>query len=287
MRVLITGANSGIGKEAAVKYAENNYEVIMLCRNRKKGESAKEEIIKKTGNEILSLIICDMSSQKSIRSAVDTIKSQHDSIDVLINNAANFDLTISEAVKTAEGFEQIWATNHLGSYLLSHLLVDLLKKGDRKRIINICSKGILAFPFIKINYDDPGFFRSSKYSVVKAYYQSKLAQEMTTVSLSEKLKDSQITVSAIKIPAVKVDASRLPDISKFKLKIYKMKMKHALEPSRMAETYFWLGNSEDAKMMNGKIIDENNKEVKFVSAVNNIENRKKLVELSNTQIGLS
>ena len=157
MRVLITGANSGIGKEAAVKYAENNYEVIMFCRNREKGESAKADVIKKTGNGTISLIICDMSSQKSIRSAVDTIKAQYDSIDVLINNAANFDLTISEAVTTAEGFEQIWATNHLGPYLLSHLLVDLLKKGDGKRIINICSKGILAYPFININFEDLAF----------------------------------------------------------------------------------------------------------------------------------
>ncbi len=287
MRVLITGANSGIGKEAVVKYAENNYEVIMFCRNREKGESAKADTIKKTGNEKLSLIICDMSSQKSIRSAVDTIKSQYESIDVLINNAANFDLTISEAVTTAEGFEQIWATNHLGPYLLSHLLVGLLKKGDGKRIINICSKGILAHPFININFEDPGFLRSSKYSVAKAYYQSKLAQEMTTVSLSEKLRDSQITVSAIKIPAVKVDVSRLPDLSKFKLKIYNMKMKNSLEPSRMAEAYFWLGNSEDAKLMSGKIINENNKKVKFASAVNKIENRRKLVELSNKQTGLS
>jgi NAD(P)-dependent dehydrogenase (short-subunit alcohol dehydrogenase family) len=287
MRVLITGANSGIGKEAAVKYAENNYEVIMFCRNREKGESVKAAIIRKTGNEAISLIICDMSSQKSIRSAVDTIISQYDSIDVLINNAANFDLTISEAVTTAEGFEQIWATNHLGPYLLSHLLVDLLKKGDGKRIINICSKGILAFPFIKIYFEDPGFLKSSKFSVAKAYYQSKLAQEMTTVSLSDKLRDSQITVSAIKVPAVKVDVSRLPDLSKFKLKIYKMKMKNSLEPSRMAETYFWLGNSEEAKMMNGKIINENNKEVKFASVVYKIENRRKLVELSNKQTGLS
>ena len=287
MRVLITGANSGIGKEAALKYADNNYEVILLCRNRERGESAIADISEKTGNKNLSLIVSDLSLQKSIRSAVDTIESRYDSIDVLINNAANFDLTISEAVATVEGFEQIWATNHLGPYLLSHLLVDMIKKGDAKRIINICSKGILAHPFININFEDPGFFESSNYSVEKAYYQSKLAQETTTVSLAEKLSDSHISVNAIKIPAVKLDVSRLPDISKLKLKIYKMKMKHSLEPARMAQTYFWLGNSESAKTINGKIINENNREVKFAAAVYKTENQKKLVELSDRQTGLS
>lgn len=135
MRVLITGANSGIGKEAAIKYATNNYEVIIVCRSEKRGEIAKNEIIKKSGNKNVTLYICDMSSQKSIRELMRKIKEKYNSLDVLINNAANFDLTISEAIKTSEGYEQIWATNHLGPFLLSRLAVDLLKNGEKKELL--------------------------------------------------------------------------------------------------------------------------------------------------------
>lgn len=118
---------------------------------------------------------------------------------------------------------------------------------------------------------------------MKNYYQSKLAQEMITVSLSDKLKSDHISVNAIKVPSVKVDHSRLPKMSWFKLKIYKMKANFALDPSQIGKVYFWLGDSEDAKLLNGKIINEKCKEVKYAAAVYKENNRKKLFEISDRQ----
>ena len=286
MTVLITGANAGIGKEAALKYAENGYEVILFCRSGERGKHAQKDIIEKSGNSKVYLFVCDMSSQASIKKAADQVKKQFTKIDVLINNAANFNLSIKKAVLTNEGIEQIWATNHLGPYLLSHLLINQIKKSEKKRIINICSKGILSMPFLKINFEDPGFIQKKKYSIVKSYYQSKLAQEMTTIALAEKFRSDNIKVNAIKVTAVKLDPNRLPEISGFMLKIYKMKMKFSLEPAKMAETYFWLGDSKEADTITGAVINKHNKKVKFAPSAGKSDSRMKLIELSNKQTGL-
>jgi len=111
---LITGANAGIGKAAAVQMAQKGYRVIMACRSVERGQSALFDVKKQSGSSDVSLLTVDMSLQSSIRHMARQFYETYDALDVLISNAAAFDISQKQAIKTAEGIESVWATNHLG-----------------------------------------------------------------------------------------------------------------------------------------------------------------------------
>ena len=276
---LITGANSGIGKEAAALIAQLNYKVIMACRNPEKGRKALQEIKKRSGNDKVELKIVDMSLQASIKNLAFELQSEYERIDVIIHNAAIFDISQKKPSQTTEGVESIWATNHIGPVLFDSLIMNLLKKSDNGRIITISSKGLLAMPNLKIRFDDLEFL-NRKFSVVKAYYQSKLAQMMYTLWLAEELKDTNITVNSIRVPAVQIDISKYPNLPGFMKKMYQFKSKFSLSPLEMAATYQYLATSEDLNGVTGKYFNEKNKEVKFTKYQKNQPVIKQLMELT-------
>ena len=115
---LITGANSGIGKEAAVLIAQQDYKVIIACRNSKKGKEALSDIKQRSGNDSVELRIVDMSLQESIKKLSENLHREYHKIDVIIHNAAIFDITQKKPIITNEGVETVWATNHIGPVLL-------------------------------------------------------------------------------------------------------------------------------------------------------------------------
>ncbi|MBF4692144.1 SDR family NAD(P)-dependent oxidoreductase [Fusibacter ferrireducens] len=253
----ITGANAGIGREAAIQIAKKGYHVIIGCRNISRGNEAIKYIKEKSQSEKISLAIVDMSLFASVKACSTYLHEHFDHIDVLIHNAAVFDISQKEAIYTSEGYETVWMTNHIGPVYLTKLLQDLIEKSDEGRIITIASKGLLAMPGLRVNLDDPEF-RNRKFSVTKAYYQSKLAQIMFTYWLSNQLKDKQITVNSIRVTAVKVDLNRHPNISKIQRFAYKLKSKKSIEPEKMAETYTRLATNPSSKGITGKYFDEHN-----------------------------
>jgi NAD(P)-dependent dehydrogenase (short-subunit alcohol dehydrogenase family) len=257
---VVTGANSGIGKQAAAQIAAKGYHVIIGCRNKERGEAALNEIKILSNSDSVELIPIDMSLKSSILTFSDILKANHDKIDVLIHNAAIFDLAQKAPVLTAEGYESIWMTNHIGPVYLTNLLLDLLRKSDDPRILTVSSKGLLAMPTLKISIDDPEF-KTRKFSVSKAYYQSKLAQVMYTFWLANELKSENICVNSIRVTAVQIDISRHPEISSFMKWAYKQKSKKSITPSRMAETYTFLATNPSMKGVSGKYFDENHQEV--------------------------
>jgi NAD(P)-dependent dehydrogenase (short-subunit alcohol dehydrogenase family) len=109
--VIITGANSGIGKSAALHFAQSDNRVILACRSRQRGEKARSEISRKTGNENVEVRLVDLSSLQSVRLFVEEFKSQYSSLHGLINNAAVFDISRKERVLTSDGYELLLATN--------------------------------------------------------------------------------------------------------------------------------------------------------------------------------
>ncbi|MDF2718456.1 MAG: retinol dehydrogenase 14, partial [Paenibacillus sp.] len=179
---LITGANAGIGKRAAKRLAALGSEVIVVCRNAVSGAAAVEEIRRDTGNVKVELLQADMSSQRSVRFLADEVRTNYRRLDVLIHNAANFDLILKKPLITDDGVETIFATNHLGPFLLTHLLLDMLKRTAPSRIITIASKGLLTFPGLTIEFDNLN--GEKKFSPTHAYYHSKLAQLMFTYDLA-------------------------------------------------------------------------------------------------------
>jgi NAD(P)-dependent dehydrogenase (short-subunit alcohol dehydrogenase family) len=198
---------------------------------------------------------------------------------VVIHNAAIFDISQKKAIVTKEGFESVWATNHIGPVLFNKLTLDLLNNSDNGRIITISSKGLLAKPFLKINFENPEF-NNIKFDLVKAYYQSKLAQVMYSLWLSKELKDTNITVNSIRVPAVKVDVSKYSNLSTLLKTLYQFKSRFSLSPIKMAETYKYLSVSEAVKHVSGKYFDENNDIVKYSQYQENWIEIEKLMRLT-------
>jgi len=276
---LITGANSGIGKSAAIQLAQQGHKVIIGCRSQQRGERALDEIKSRCSSANVELLIVDLSSQTSIRLLSDHLHKSVERLDVLIHNAADFDLSRKEPVYSEDNIETVWATNHLGPVFLTYLLLDLLKKSDQARIITIASKGLLSFPFLKIDFDDPEF-KNRKFSVTRAYYQSKLAQVMYTYWLSEELKDTSITVNCIRVTNVELDLSRYPNLSKLMIFLYSIKRKFSISPDDMARTYVYLATANELQKVTGKYFNEKNQAVTSSGFSKCEENIKKLMILT-------
>lgn len=280
---LITGANSGIGKEATILIAQQDYKVIIACRNPEKGIKALSDIKLRSGKDFVELKIVDMSLQESIQKLSIDLHKEYKRIDIIIHNAAIFDVSQKEASITKEGIESVWATNHLGPVLLTKLVLDLIKNSKNGRIITVSSKGLLAMPFLKINYEDPERLLS-KFNMVKAYYQSKIAQLMYTLWLSRELKDTYVAVNSIRVPAVRVDISKFPDVSSFLKKLYEFKRQFSLPPAKMAETYAYIATSKELNGISGELFNEKNQKVNFSKYQRNWNNINQLMEVTMNYI---
>ncbi len=252
---LITGGNSGIGKAAATAIARGGHTVVIACRSRERGESAMEDIRREAGTGKVELEIVDMSLQTSIREMARSFHSRHTELDVLIHNAADFDIARKTPERTREGIERVWATNHIGPVLLTDLMLETLKRNAQGRIVTIASKGLVMYPRLEVDLDDPEFTRRP-FSVQRAYYQSKLAQLMYTYWLAERLMGSGVTANCIRVTNVKIDISRYENLSKLSRFAYSLKSRFSITPEKMAEAYLYLAVSEEASSLTGKYLDE-------------------------------
>ncbi|MEL6534532.1 MAG: SDR family NAD(P)-dependent oxidoreductase [Bacteroidota bacterium] len=257
---LITGANAGIGKAAAIQLAQVGHHVILGCRNPQRGQQALESVRAESGSADVSLLVLDMASQTSIMNAAQQVLQDHSCLDVLIHNAAAFDISQKEKQLTPEGIESVWATNHIGPVLLTEALLPALKRSSQGRIIMITSKGLMMHPRLKVDLEDPEFSHR-KFSVPAAYYQSKLAQVMYTYWLANELAATAITVNAIRVTNVKVDVSRYPDLGWLAKAAYSLKSRFSISPEEMAETYTFLATDPSLATVTGGYFDENQKQV--------------------------
>lgn len=177
--ILITGANSGIGFEAAKFFAKRSAKIIMAVRSLEKGNAAKKTILAETSNENVFVKYLDLEDLKTVKSFVKELKEDDINVDVLINNAG---IMMPKQGKTKDGFERQIGINHLGHFALTGLIKPLLNKGAR--VVNVSSQAHLMG---KLNLED--IHLSKSYKPFKAYAQSKLANALFTESLKEKLDD--------------------------------------------------------------------------------------------------
>lgn len=198
--VIITGANTGIGKETAKDLARRGASVYMACRDHLKCEDARQEIIKETDNLNVFNRTLDLSSLDSVRRFVAEFKKEEPRLDVLINNAG---VMMCPRTLTKDGFEMQIGTNHMGHFLLTNLLLDLMKKSGASRIINVSS---MVHTSGKLNKEDLNSEKS--YSKIGAYSQSKLANILFTRELAKRLQKSIVTVNCLHPGAVKTDLQR-------------------------------------------------------------------------------
>jgi NAD(P)-dependent dehydrogenase (short-subunit alcohol dehydrogenase family) len=272
--VIVTGANSGIGKAAAIQLAQCGATVVMACRSVERGVEALNDICKSANSRQVELMQVDMASQKSIRDFVEGFKSRYPRLDVLIHNAANFDHRQKNRVMTEDGVENVFATNHLGPFLLTHLLLDTLKASAPSRIITVASKGLMTYPFLDIEFDN--LKGEKKFNLQHAYYHSKQAQVMFTFDLAERLKGSGVTVHCVRVGNVAIPDERLTHLPGFMKKMYNMKRKFSMTPEKMAETYVWLAADPLAASQTGGYWDAPNVEVKANKNAYNAATQKRL-----------
>ncbi|RDD40165.1 Retinol dehydrogenase 14 [Trichoplax sp. H2] len=198
--IIITGCNTGVGKETAIDLAKRGARVIMACRDDQRGLQAAQQVRQQSGNNNVTYKHLDLASFASIRQFANDIIDNEKQISVLINNAAVAHCPYST---TQEGFEMQFGVNHLGHFLLTNLLLDKLKESAPSRIV-IVSSGL--YKYATIDFDDLHGVRY--YSPQVAYKQSKLANLLFAHELNKKLQGSGVTVNSVHPGVVRTDLGR-------------------------------------------------------------------------------
>ncbi|XP_069788032.1 retinol dehydrogenase 13-like isoform X1 [Narcine bancroftii] len=188
--IIITGANTGIGKETARELAKRGGKIILACRNMEKCETAAREIRGDTLNHHVYARHLNLASMKSVREFAKKVTEEENNINVLINNAG---IMRCPHWQTEDGFEMQFGVNHLGHFLLTNLLLEKLKNSGNSRIINVSSLAHIAG---EIDFDDLNW-EKRKYNTKAAYCQSKLANVLFTKELAKRLEGTGITVNAV------------------------------------------------------------------------------------------
>jgi retinol dehydrogenase-14 len=275
--VLITGGNAGIGKHTAIGLAKKGAKVIIVSRDKKKGESAILEIKKASNSDSISLMIADLSSFESIKKLAVDFQKEHTTLDVLINNAGAF---FTEYGATTDGFERQWQINHLSGFLLTHLLLENIKSAEQGRIINVSSKG---------HYNGFLYFkdlnREKKYVGLADYAQSKLANVLFSMSLADKLKDTNVTVNSLHPGVVKTSIGDKNNNS-WVGAIWKIGKLFMISEEEGAKTSIFLASDSSISKISGKYFDKCKAQEPNPAALNQ-EKRDKLWEVSMKQTGLA
>jgi len=266
---IITGANSGIGKATALGLAKMNAVVVMLCRSKDTGNIAQKEIISESGNKKVDLLLCDLSSHEQIRKFVSEFKQKYQNLHVLINNAG---VMASKRKLSVDGFEMNFAVNHLAPFLLTNLLLDVLKKSTPSRIVNVSSGG---HRMAKMDFDDLQS-ENKKHRLMRVYGVSKLAFMLFSYELSRILDGTGVTVNTLHPGLVNTNLGR--EMSKFGRGFGKLFFKN---PEKGAETSIYLASSPEVEGITGKYyIKKEQKESSKESY--NEEYAKRLWEISTT-----
>ena len=238
---VVTGANSGIGKEIARGLAAEGSRVLMVARNRERGETARTEVSAATDNPAVELLVCDLASQSQVRKLATTILDGCDRLDHLVNNAG---LTLGRRTLTEDGIETTFAVNHLAPFLLTNLLRDRLEASAPSRIVTVASD---AHRGAEIDFDDLGGERG--FSGWRAYQQSKLANILFNRELARRLQQTGVTATCLHPGVVRTGFGRQgPAFIRLGTRIAGMFL---LSPKKGADTAIWLASSPEVEGASG------------------------------------
>jgi NAD(P)-dependent dehydrogenase (short-subunit alcohol dehydrogenase family) len=247
---LVTGGNSGIGKATALGLAKLSATVAIVSRDKDKGEAALIELRAKSGNRNLDAMTADLSSQDSVRELAHDFKARYKKLHVLVNNAGVF---LPRRVPTVDGLEATFATNHLGHFLLTNLLLDMLKACAPSRIINLTSS---AHYGTKMDFED--LQGEKKYSGYHAYSQSKLANVLFTHQLAKQLEGTGVTANSLHPGVVRTGFGK--DQRGLMSILVTVARPFMISPERAARAAIYLATSPELEGVTGKFFSRGKEE---------------------------
>ncbi|MNV27454.1 Fatty acyl-CoA reductase [compost metagenome] len=274
---LVTGANSGMGLATTVELARKGAKVIMVCRNRQRGEEALAAAKQKSHSVDIELMLCDLASLESIRSFAEEFTRKYPILDILINNAGV--VTIKRQL-TKDGFEMDLGVNHLGHFLLTNLLLEPLKAAEQGRIVVVASG---AYKIGALHYEDPTLAR--RFNPAKAYARSKLANILFTKELAARLQGTRVTVNCVHPGAVgtNIGVNRETGFGKSILKLLSY---FFLTPEQGADTAIYLATESDLQEVTGQYYYRR-KNQELTPRAQNKQEAQRLWQWSQEQVGLS
>lgn len=256
--VVITGANSGIGKSAAVRFATEGWTVVMACRSPDRSAAAREEIVRESGSERVTLMSVDMSAQRSIRDFASACLENHSRLDVLIHNAAYFNH--GEAYRLGpDGTEITFATNVVGPYLLTRLLLDGLRQSDDPRILHAGSNIVNHYfdPRKQLDFTTLHGVPSGRPepAVYERYRQSKMALLMLTLLMARELETDGIAVNCLQINGARMSKETIARFTWRYRVVARVQNLFFPPPERLAEAYFQITTADRFRDVTGQNIN--------------------------------
>ncbi|KAM4723780.1 retinol dehydrogenase 14a [Anableps anableps] len=279
--VIVTGANSGIGKATAAAIVKLQGRVIMACRDQARAEEAAQDIRQETGADGRQVMVkqLDLASLRSVRSFCEDIIKEEPRIDVLINNAGVYQCPYT---KTEDGFEMQFGVNHLGHFLLTHLLLDLLKRSAPSRIVVVSSK---LYKHGDINFEDLN--SEHFYDKGFAYSRSKLANLLFTCELARRLEGSGVTVNALTPGIVRTNLGRHVHIPLLAKPLFNLLSRGLFKsPEEGAQTSVYLASSPDVDGVQGKCFADC-KPLDLLDKATDQEVASKLWDISEVMVGIT
>ena len=252
---IVTGANTGIGREIARGIALARARVILACRSREKGEAAREDIAADTCNDAVELMIVDTSSKASIAAFAEEFRAKHDALHVLVNNAGIWPTKREESV---DGVERTWATNVLGYVRVTNALSPLLRASAPSRIVNVASAYARDLDLSDVEFERRTF------SGDRAYAQSKQANRMWTWALAEKLEGTKVTANAMHPGLIASELTRHHARGLYDALFAGYFRVFGKTTTQGADTAVWLATDDEVAMSSGNYyVDRKIKKCKF------------------------
>ena len=245
--VIVTGSNSGIGKATAKALAGMGATVVMAVRNMERGEIVQEEIVEETGNESVSVMVCDLASRDSIKRFSDEFRSRHDRLDVLINNAG---AVFAKRRLSVDGIESSMAVNYIGPFLLTRELLPLLEASAPSRIVNV-SSGLSG----NAEFDFDDLQRETGYKGMQAYAGSKLMLTTYTLELARRLEGTGVTANVVEPGFVATNLGRNSG-SLLNSVMFTLVRPMQITPEKAAENTVYAATSPDLEGVTGKVFSK-------------------------------
>ena len=244
---LVTGATAGLGAVTAEALARRGATVDLVGRSRERGEATAEQIRRDTGNASVGFLQADLSQQAEIRQLADAFRERHARLDVLVNNAGGMFLKRQESV---DGIEMTFALNHLAYFLLTDLLLDLLKASAPARIVSVSSDSH-RWPG-RIDFDDVQ--GRKRYGGLRAYGQSKLANLLFTFELARRLEGTGVSANALHPGFVATSFFGAGGMMGTSARLMQLAARLvAISPEEGAKTSIYLASASEVQGVSGKV----------------------------------